>query len=197
MTKTRAFITMTSAALTLAACAESPTAPAPGRLIALSSLTSVNGQPLPCCTADSAGAQVTIVAGALSFYRLAQYTDTVPTPAGKMSRACVQDVPDGASVDARTGLVTLPDGTTYLLLPCSVGDYTVTLRERIARGGAEDTTRVTVLISSGTYAWKRDGLSLTPDAGTRFTAIMSGATIVLLAGNRQYQFLAVPLWPPD
>jgi hypothetical protein len=196
MTKTRGSITMGCAALALAACTESPTAPAPDRLIALASLNSVNGQPLPCCTADSAGAQVTIVAGALSFYRLAQYTDTVSTPAGPKSGACVQEVPDGASVWPNH-LVTVPDGSSYLLLPCSVGDYTVTLTQRITRSGVRDTTWVTISISSGTYAWKRDTLSLTPDAGTRFTTVMSGATITLLAGNRRYQFLAVTLSPLD
>ncbi len=187
MSKIGAWTTIGCGALALAAC-DSPTAPAAGPLIALASLTSVNGQAPPCCTADSAGAQVTIVAGTLSFYRYAQYTDTVFTPGGKMSGACVQEVPSGAYI-ALNGLVTLPDSSTYLLPPCSVGDYTVTLTERIARNGSEDTTRVT--ISSGTYTWKRDALSLTPDAGARFTTAMSGATIMLGAGNRLYQFLAV------
>jgi hypothetical protein len=189
MSKAWAGITKSCAALALTACGGSPTAPMPGSLIALASLTSINGGPLPCCAVDSGGARVTIVAGTLRFYRFAHYTDTVPTPAGTMSGACVQEVPDGAFV-GRNQLVTAPDGSSYLLLPCSVGEYSVTLMLRIARTGSADTTHV--IISRGTYAWKRDALSLTPDAGTWFATAISGATIGLWGANRWYQFLAVP-----
>ena len=94
-----------------------------GPVIAHYTLTAVDGNPPPCCASDSAGVRITVVGGALTFHGPAGYRDTVFTPAGPRSRACVHGVPNGAFVNSRTYTVTLTDGTRYLLLPCDRGAY--------------------------------------------------------------------------
>ncbi len=182
-----------AALLALAACAESSTAPREplGRVIARDSLTAVDGKLLPCCGVDASGAQVTIVGGTLTFYASAHYADSVATPAGWVARACVQGVPNGAYV-ALNGLVTLPDGSAYLLLPCSAGTYSVTLtRQFDYSDGSSRTDRV--ILSSGTFSWKRDTLTIEDSqVGDRFIASMSRATITVMAPGHTYQFVAVP-----
>ena len=114
-----------AALLTSSACrSDSLTDPveAVGHLIALDSLRTLDGQGLPTATLDG---------GTLTFYAAASYTDTVFTPAGPMSGACVQGVPNGAHI-GRNGLVTLPDSSTYLLLPCSRGTFAIVLTRRVA-----------------------------------------------------------------
>jgi hypothetical protein len=115
-------------------------------LIARESLTVADGNQVLCCTGTSSAGQVTLVSGGLSLYALAHYSDTVVTPAGLASGACVQELPNGAVVHLN-GLVTLPDGSSYLLLPCSVGTYRLTLTERVARPDGSSETLDTLLTS--------------------------------------------------
>jgi len=179
----------------LAACAgTAPTSQtaALGREIARGSLTAADGHQLPCCAADSSGAHVTIVGGVLTFYASAHYADSVVTPAGWRPLACVQEVPSGAHV-ALNGLVTLPDGSTYLLLPCSAGTYGVALTQQLDYpDGSSRTNRVT--LSSGAFNWERDTLTIVDsEVGGRFTASLSGATITVTAPGHQYRFVAVAI----
>ncbi len=107
-----------------------------------------------------------------------------------MARACVQGVPNGAYI-ALNGLVTLPDGSAYLLLPCSAGMYTVTLtKQSDYSDGSSRTDRVS--LSSGTFTWKRDALTMDSEVGDPLTASMSAATITVMALGHTYQFVAVP-----
>jgi hypothetical protein len=179
--------------VSLAACSESATAPsaAKGRIIARDSLTANDGNLLPCCTGDSGGAHVTITGGTFTFHAAAQYTDSVATPDGMMSGACVQEVPNGAHIDIN-GLLTDPDGTSYLLLPCSTGTYIVTLNEVLDYGsGAQRMASVT--LSSGTFSWKPNSLTIQDHAGGHgYTAMMSGATITVMGLGHTYQFVALP-----
>jgi len=82
-----------------------------GPVIARYTLTAEDGNPPPCCAIDSAGVRITVVGGALTFHGPAGYRDTVFTPAGPASRACVHGVPNGANVNTFTHTVTLPDST--------------------------------------------------------------------------------------
>ena len=180
-----------AAVLALAACADSSTAPREplGSVIARDSLTAADGQLLPCCGVDASGAHVTIVGGALTFYAFAHYADSVATPAGWKPRACVQGVPNGAHI-ALNDLVTLPDGSTYLLLPCSAGAYSITLTKEFDYSDRSSRTD-SVSLSSGTFSWKPDTLTIEAEVGARVTASMSGATITVMTPGHTYQFLAV------
>lgn len=179
-----------AAALAVGAC-ESPTSVTadPGPVVALDSLRAADAATLPCCAVDSAGARVTIVAGALTFRRYPHYTDTAYTPAGPMSAACVTEVPNGATIHAN-GLVTVGDSVAYLVIPCHVGTYTLALTQRLAFAGGSSRT-AEVIVSSGTYAWKRDTLSLVDGAGQALAATMSVDTIIVAAPGHSYKFQAV------
>jgi hypothetical protein len=134
---------------------------------------------------------VTIVGGALTFYASTHYADSVATPAGWVARACVQGVPNGAYI-ALNGLVTLPDGSTYLMLPCSAGTYSVTLTKQLVYSDGSSRTDP-VSLSSGTFAWKPDSLTIEDSqVGDGLMASMSAATITVLALGHSYQFVAVP-----
>jgi len=63
-------------------------------------LTAQDGNAPPCCAVDSAGVRITVVGGALTFHGPAGYRDTVFTPAGPMSGACVHAVPTAHSSTA-------------------------------------------------------------------------------------------------
>jgi hypothetical protein len=139
----------------------------------------------------SSGASVTIVGGALSLYALAHYVDTVATPAGLMSGACVQEVPSGALV-ALNGLVTLPDGSTYLLLPCSVGGYRLTLTKQVDYPDGSSQTNDT-LLTSGAFDWRRDRLTLRASEGGSVTVSLSGATVAVTVRDHRYQFVAIAI----
>ena len=131
---------------------------------------------------DASGAHVTIVGGALTFYAFAHYADSVATPAGWKPRACVQGVPNGAHI-ALNGLVTVPDGTTYLLLPCSAGAYSVTLTKQFDYSDGSSRTD-SVSLSSGTFTWKRDTLTIEDSQfGDGVTASLAGATITVMAAD--------------
>lgn len=175
--------------LGLVSCADSTApsaAPESGRLIASGALTGVDGNPLPCCTVTTSGVRVTVLGGTLELHALAHYTDTVSTPAGLMSGACVQAIPSGA-VMSLTGLVTLPDGSSYLALPCSVGSYRMTLtRQTIFADGSSQVTDT--LLASGSFTWQRDQLTLVDVKIPGVTATLSGANVALAAPGHQYQF---------
>ncbi len=177
--------------LGLAACAE-PTAPgAPtelGRLIARGSLTVVDGNQIPCCTVTASGVRTTVLSGALSLYALAHYSDTVATPAGLMSGACVQEVPNGSSVSL-SGLVTLPDGSSYLLLPCSVGTYRMTLTQQATYPDGSSQINDTLVVS-GSFTWQRDRLTLMDFKVHGVSAALSGASVALAVPGHHYQFVA-------
>ncbi len=193
--RVRAFLTATLFAL--AACADPPTVGhvndppgPPGPRISLDSLTARDGSSLPCCayTDPTSGARITIVAGTMTFYGPAQYTDTAYTPGGPMSAACVNEVANGARIGIQ-GLVTDPDGTSYLLIGCSRGTYRVTLTQRLDYANGDSATD-SVTVSSGTYTWQRNALTLA-DPTVGVTATMAGAIITVMLPDHQYRFLAI------
>ncbi len=162
-----------------------------GALIARDSLTIVNGMALPCRTRDSGGVRTTITAGAMTFYAAAHYIDTVFTPSGPMSGACVHQGPNG-SVMARNGLLTLVDGSNYLTLPCSRGVYRMSITELIEHPGSPSVSRE-VIIATGVFAWAPGSLTLNDaSGGSRPASSMAGANIRATIGDRRYDLLAVP-----
>jgi hypothetical protein len=183
-----------AALLVVAACTlDSPTDPpqAVGHLVAVDSLTAVDGQALPYVDTSS-DARSTVVAGMLRFYGPASYTDTVFTPGGAMSRACVQEVPNGASVGIN-GLVTRSDSSTYLLLPCSVGTYVIVLTRAFAAGGSARTEEDT--LSQGSFSWTVDTLTLNDaQQPSRFKTSLAGAMVDVMAPDHAYVFEAVRVY---
>ena len=174
-----------------ARCTEATGPSGLGPLIARQSLIAADGKQLPCCTTTSSDGSVTLVGGALSLYTYATYLDTVATPAGLRSGACVQEVPNGAHV-ALNGLVTLPDGSAYLLIPCSAGIYRFTLTRQLAHpDGSSDTTDI--LLTSGSFTWQRDRLTLVDSEGGTITASLSGATVAVAAASHHYELVATAI----
>ncbi|HEV8510785.1 MAG TPA: hypothetical protein VGQ48_10095 [Gemmatimonadales bacterium] len=170
--------------------AVSPTDPAEGvgSVVAHLTLTAQDRNALPCCVTDSANVQITIIDGALTFRGPADYRDTVFTPGGPMSRACVHEVPNGASVNTFTHLVTRSDGTSYLQLPCDRGTYTLVVVRRLDHASGSSATD-SVTVSSGTFTAKPDTVNLADSANTSaFTASVTGATILVTAPAHQYRF---------
>jgi len=182
-----------AAALSVGAC-ESPTADTQaadlGRVVALDSLRTADAAALPCCAVDTAGVHISIVAGTLTFRAYAHYTDTAETPAPwPVSAACVTAVPNGAVIHS-DGLVTVGDSVSYLVIPCHVGTYTLALTERLEfRNGSSQ--MAVISLSSGTYSWKPDTLSLVNGAGEALMATMSVDTIIVAAPGHSYEFQAV------
>jgi hypothetical protein len=154
-------------------------------------LQQVDGSSVPCCaTTDSAGVRVSVLGGLLTLGDAApeQY---VGTPAGvPMARSCVHEIPNGATVDGRTGVVTLQDGTTYRIPPCGDGDYTMIVTRRYQNAGvswvAAETTvarytwgheaaggGILSLLGGGPatalghVSWSVAGVELTMDMGVR------------------------------
>jgi hypothetical protein len=161
-----------------------------GFVILIDSLISVDGQPLPCCSADSGGVHITTTAGTLTFYAAAHYTDFVNTPAGRAPRACVQEVPSGSSIGL-TSVVTLPDGSSYLMIPCTSGMYRVTLTQSVTYPDGTVGVRQ-VRASSGSFAWMPNELFLAEESLPRSLATsMAGATIKVTLGGHQHLFVAV------
>ncbi|HTU02922.1 MAG TPA: hypothetical protein VMG58_13930 [Candidatus Sulfotelmatobacter sp.] len=184
---------LTSAAALAAMGCESPTSvgdpPELGAVVALDSLRLVDAVAPPCCTVDSAGARVSIVAGTLTFRKYLHYTDTAFTPGGEMSAACVTEIPDGGAVYAN-GLVTFGDGAANLMIPCHVGGYTLAVTQRLDYpAGPPETADVTV--SSGTYSWTWGALSLVDGAGAVVPAAMAWDTVVVTTAGRTYKLQAV------
>jgi hypothetical protein len=170
-----------------------PLLPSRGALVNADSLTAVDDGPLPCCTVDSSGVSLTIVAGTLDFYRSGSYTDSVITPEGPVPKACVQQVANGATIE-RNHLVVLLDGESYLGLPCSSGVFSIDLTERATYPDGSSADRV-VTLATGPYTWTRDTLVLTPVDGSIGTLLpsMSGASITVNGATGRYRFVSVPL----
>lgn len=164
-------------------------------MIAQDSLVSVDSGPLPCCSVDSAGGTVTVVGGALTFHRLASYTDTVYTPAGPMSAACGTEVPNGAFVHLN-GLVTVGDSIGYLTVPCSTGTYTLVVSSRVDLPGRPSATLDDTL-SAGTFQITNripDHLTLMDlPAGVPLTTGLSWDTVTVAVRGHHYQLVAVAI----
>lgn len=117
-------------------------------------LLTVDAQSVPCCTrTDSAsGVRTTPLSGTLTLGAAAP-EDFVDTPgAGTVPRSCVQTVPDGSRVHADT--VFRGDGSWYLLPPCGLGEYSMTLTVRVDSAGESRTVSTT---DTGRYSWSRAG----------------------------------------
>ena len=188
------------AVLWVTACTASPTdqnaAYAPGPFIQRYALTAVDGAALPCCASgDASGAQVRVVAGSLTFFHESFYKDTVFTPVGKMSKACVHEIPNGGHVHGFTNVVTLPDGSSYMLLPCDRGFYAFGTTQRFDYpDGSSRTDSLT--ISFGSFQDQPNTLvlaDLSPAGAARATVV--GATIVVTANGHQYQLEATNPYP--
>jgi len=159
-----------------------------GPVVARYTLTAEDGNPPPCCAVDSAGLHITVVGGALTFHGPAGYRDTVFTPAGPASRACVHGVPNGANVNTFTHTVTLPDSTRYLLLPCDRGAYALIVIRRLDHAGGSSTTD-TIVVSSGTFSAKPDTIDLADSRNpSAFTASVTAPTVLVTAATHQYRF---------
>src|SRR6266566_5163002 len=159
-----------------------------GPVVARYTLTAEDGNPPPCCASDSAGVRITVVGGALTFHGPADYRDTVFTPAGPMSAACVHGVPNGAIVNTRTYTVTLADSTRYLLLPCDRGAYALIVIRRLDREGGSSTTD-SMVVSSGTFSAKPDTIDLVDSRTPRsFAASVTAPTVLVTAPTHQYRF---------
>ena len=163
-----------------------------GPVILIDSMTTVDGQPLPCCSADSGGVRITTTAGTLTFYAAAHYPDSAFTPVGWRPRACVQEVPNGSHL-ALNSLLTLPDGSNYLMIPCTNGVYRLSLTQSVKNPDGTVNVRQ-VSASSGIYAWLPNQLllaelSLAPPPATS----MVGATIQVTLGGHQHLFVALPV----
>jgi hypothetical protein len=159
-----------------------------GPVVARYTLTAEDGNPPPCCAIDSAGVHITVVGGALTFHGPAGYRDTVFTPAGPMSGACVHGVPNGAFVNSRTYTVTLTDGTRYLLLPCDRGAYTLIVIRRLDHEGGSSTTD-SIVVSAGTFSAKPDTIDLADSRNSNsFTASVTAPTVLVTGPTHQYRF---------
>ena len=143
-------------------------------LIGQESLATIDGQILPCCS-TTGGA---VLSGALKFYRATQYADTAFTPGGAMPKACVQEVPNGAFVHSNT-VVSLPDGTSYILLGCSSGQFTLTLRHA---------GMATEVLSNGDYSSARGSLMLSDPVHNPVAAV-ADTNIVIRASGHTYAFV--------
>jgi len=159
-----------------------------GPVVARYTLTAEDGNPPPCCAVDSAGLRITVVGGALTFHGPAGYRDTVFTPAGPASRACVHEVPNGAFVNTRTHTVTLTDSTRYLLLPCDRGAYELIVIRRLDHEGGSSTAD-SIVVSSGTFSAKPDTIDLADwHNPTSFRASVTAPTVLVTAPTHQYRF---------
>lgn len=158
-----------------------------GPVIASYALTAVDSNALPCCAVDSAGVQVTIVGGALTFHGPTNYRDTVNTPGGPMSAACVHGVPNGANVNTFTYTVTLPDSTKYLQLPCDRGAYTLLVVRQLVTGSSATTDSVTA--SFGAFTAGPNAVELIDSKRPfAFHASVTVPTIFVNAPAHQYRF---------
>lgn len=198
LTRSGAAVHVVVAVLAVAGCDAAPTSPAllapeAGPMIAQASLVAVDSQPLPCCSVDSAGGTVTVVGGTLTFHRLASYSDTVATPGGLMSAACVTQVPNGAAVHPN-GLVTVGDSVGYLTVPCSKGTYALVVSRR---SDLQDTSSDALddTVSAGTYQITNgipDQLTLVDlPSDVRLTTALSWDTVTVATRGHRYRLVAV------
>lgn len=172
----------------VAACAHDPTDSTslsrgdrlPPRVIGLDSLRAVNGSTLPCCG---------IAGGALTFYYPTNPTVFVATPDGMAPKECVIGVPNGELLNPRKGVAVSMEGDTIPLLPCTAGEYRLTVQD--SGGGADQ------VVSSGTYTWAPDSLwhSLTLTLiDSRLSPVMTQAhsdTIDVSVWGRSYLFQVI------
>src|SRR5258707_13084718 len=164
-----------------------------GPVVARYTLTAEDGNPPPCCAVDSAGVHIAVVGGVLRFHGPAGYRDTVFTPAGPASRACVHEVPNGAFVNTRTHTVTLTDSTRYLLLPCDRGAYALIVIRRLDHEGGSSTTD-SIVVSSGTFSAKPDTVDLVHSRNpSSFSASVTLPTVLVTGPVHQYPFEPWPL----
>jgi len=183
------------AVLALAGCntPTNPSLPKAGAAIAQDSLLSVDSNPLPCCSVDSAGGTAEVVGGTLTFRRLASYRDTVYTQLGPRSAACITQVPNGAVVHLN-GLVTLGDSIGYLTVPCSEGTYTLVVSRRVDLPGSPSDT-VDDTLSVGTYHIMNqmpDSLVLVDGASSaHLSTALSWDTVSVAVHRHRYRFVAV------
>jgi hypothetical protein len=71
-----------------------------------------------------------------------------------------------------------------------VGTYALALTQRLDfRNGSSRTANV--IVSSGTYAWRRDALSLVNAAGAALVATMLADTVIVAAPGHSFTFQAV------
>jgi len=157
-----------------------------GPVIAQYHLTAMDDAALPCCAVDSAGVHITVVGGALRFHAPANYRDTVFTPAGPASAACVHGIPNGAFLNTYNHTVTT-DGVTYLLLPCDRGTYTMLVVRQLASGNSS--TVDTATISAGSFTAGRDHVELIDKRHPfSFRASVATPTIVVKSASHEYRF---------
>lgn len=170
----------------VAACAHDPTGSntlsdqSLPRVIGLDSLRAVNGSNLPCCG---------IVGGALTFYYPSHPTDYIPTPGGMVPKECVIGVPEGELLNPRRGVAVSAGGDTIPELPCTTGEYRLTVQGTVGAGDQ--------VVSSGTYIWAPDSLwhSLTLTLiDSRLSPVMTQAhsdTIDVSVWGRSYLFQVI------
>ncbi|HVO35635.1 MAG TPA: hypothetical protein VMT21_08735 [Gemmatimonadales bacterium] len=178
--------------IALFACEHAPpteVVPTHGAMLDSAYLSLVDGAAPPCCTVDSAGARVTTLGGALTFYRSLNYTDSVFVPAGWMvPAACVREVPSGTTIVGYTGLLVFQDGSVHMLFPCGLGVYVLTLTQKYSYpdGTARTSSQV---VSTGTFSQDVDTLALTDYAtpALLFTTT-SDSTITVTSPWHQYRF---------
>ncbi len=183
--------------LAVAGCEHTqPTAPTTtrGALLDSAYLAILDSAQLPCCAVDSAGVHITTVAGALTFYRLVDYTDSVLTPSGMAPAPCVSEVPSGATVIGRAGLVVFPDGSIHLFLGCSVGTFVLTVTRRLSYPDGSTRTGLDVL-AAGTYYQAQDTVTLVKSlslvdtlAAAPLAATLSDTTITVVSPAHRYAF---------
>ena len=173
-------------AVTVAACAHDPTGTntlsdrSPPRVIGLDSLRAVNGSNLPCCG---------IVGGALTFYYPSHPTDYIPTPGGMVPKECVIGVPDGELLNPRKGVAVSADGDTIPELPCTTGEYRLTVEDAVGAGDQ--------VVSSGTYTWAPDSLwdsltlTLVDSRPAPVTTQVQGDAIQVNVWGKSYRFLVI------
>jgi len=165
-----------------------------GAMLDTAYLATVDGAALPCCAEDSSELAVRVVAGTLTFYRSAHYTDSAFVPAGFMVPvACVREVPNGSFV-MNNGLVRY-GGALHLLLPCSEGIYDLRLVEEVRYPDGTSRT-ISAVVSTGTFAQGSDTLALADfDVPSLLVATTSDSTITVTSPWHQYR-LEVPCGGP-
>lgn len=164
-----------------------------GAPIDSSYLALLDSTTLPCCAMDSAGAHITTVGGVLTFYRLAHYTDTVPTPDGWAPSACGNEVPSGSTI-TDDGLVVFPDGSVHLFLTCSVSTYVLSLAQQFSYpDGTGHTNRV--VLSAGFFSQTQDTVTLIKSLALVDTLLavplvttLSDTTITVALPSHRYRF---------
>jgi len=78
----------------------------------------------------------------------------------------------------------------YLVIPCHVGTYSLAVTVRLAFADGGSKTR-DVIVSSGTYAWRQDTLSLVDATIRLVAATMSWDTVIVAAPSHTYKLQAV------